>query len=219
VRDGAKSVEAKAGGDNELMVLAAISAMLAKVAKADGHVTLDEVRCCERIFNRLGLQGEKRAYCIRVFQSAKNDSHSVFDYARSFAQAQPDVNLREIVYGVLWDLACVDGLLSGVERKMLRDLTDAMGVNSTLFSWHCRRHGIDAGPAAAPAVDDPYAVLGCRRGDSDDAVRKAYREKAKRLHPDVLRAQGLSEELLGKANDQMARINAAWTEIKKARGL
>ena len=50
-------------------------------------------------------------------------------------------------------------------------------------------------------------------------LRKAYREKAKGLHPDVLRAQGISEELLGKANEQMARLNAAWSEIRKARGL
>ena len=54
---------------------------------------------------------------------------------------------------------------------------------------------------------------------SNDELRTAYREKAKRLHPDILRAQGLSEELLGRANEQMSRINAAWDEIKKERGI
>ena len=50
-------------------------------------------------------------------------------------------------------------------------------------------------------------------------MRKAYREKAKKLHPDLLRAQGLPEDLLAKANEQMARVNAAWDEIRRARGM
>ena len=61
--------------------------------------------------------------------------------------------------------------------------------------------------------------MGCTRGASDEDVKSAYREKAKQLHPDVLRAQGLSEELIAKANDQMARVNAAWAEIKRERGI
>ena len=62
-------------------------------------------------------------------------------------------------------------------------------------------------------------MIGCSSTASDDEVRRAYREKAKQLHPDAVRAQGLSDELLSRANAQMARINAAWSEIKKARNL
>ena len=62
-------------------------------------------------------------------------------------------------------------------------------------------------------------MIGCSRSSSDDEVRRAYREKAKHLHPDALRAQGLSDELLSRANDQMARINAAWATIRKERNL
>jgi DnaJ-class molecular chaperone len=34
-------------------------------------------------------------------------------------------------------------------------------------------------------MDDPYEVLGVRRGDSDDTIRKAYRKLAKKHHPDL----------------------------------
>lgn len=34
-------------------------------------------------------------------------------------------------------------------------------------------------------MDDPYEILGVRRGDSDQAIRKAYRNLAKRHHPDL----------------------------------
>ena len=50
-------------------------------------------------------------------------------------------------------------------------------------------------------------------------MRRAYRAQAKKNHPDLLRAQGLPEEMVTRATAQMARINAAWEEIKRARGL
>jgi DnaJ-class molecular chaperone len=34
-------------------------------------------------------------------------------------------------------------------------------------------------------MDDPYNILGVRRGDSDETIRKAYRKLAKRHHPDL----------------------------------
>src|SRR3974390_1354044 len=34
-------------------------------------------------------------------------------------------------------------------------------------------------------MEDPYDVLGVRRGDSDETIRAAYRKLAKRHHPDL----------------------------------
>jgi outer membrane protein assembly factor BamD len=50
-------------------------------------------------------------------------------------------------------------------------------------------------------------------------AEQAYREMAKQNHPDALRARGVPEELVKKANERMARVNAAWAEVKRARGL
>lgn len=206
-------------GSRELFVLGAISAMLAKMAKADGRVSENEVRYCESVFDRLGLRGEKRKYCIRVFRTAKNDAHSIYAYASSFAAEQTDESVREIVYDILWDLACVDGRLGSAEREILRQITGPLGVNPRLYAWQCSRRHVSEEGARAPTRDDPYAVLGCARTASDEELRNAFRAKAKRLHPDMLRAQGLSEELVGRATEQMARLNAAWDEIKKERGI
>ena len=204
---------------DELETLAAIAAMLSKLAKADGRITEDEVRYCEQVFDHLGLRGEKRKYCIMVFRAAKNDGHSIYDYAASFAAAQPNVSVREVVYGILWDLACVDGSISAEELEILRQIVQSLRLSSSIFAWECGRRGVSDGADAEQARTDPYEVLGCSRNASDEEVKRAYREKAKQLHPDALRAQGLSDELLAKANDQMARVNAAWTSIKQERGM
>lgn len=209
---------------NELATLSALAAMLAKMAKADGRITSDEVRYCERVFNRVGLRGRKREYCIRVFRMAKDDPHSIFDYAYSYVLVQRDKHMREIVYETLWDLACSDGTLSSVEQDILWRIVDDLQIDPSHYEWQCRRRGIAggserSGSSPSETQQDPYAVIGCRRTDSDEVVRNAYREKAKQLHPDVLRSHGLSEELISKANAQMSRINAAWAEIRKERGL
>ena len=117
-----------ASGD-ELATLAALAAMLSKMAKADGRVSEDEVRYCESLFERLGLRGEKREYCIRVFRRAKDDCHSTHEYAASFASAQPSADVREVVYGILWDLACADGEVSPEELQLLRTVVSSLRID------------------------------------------------------------------------------------------
>lgn len=210
----------------ERAFLWAFSAMMSKMAKMDGRISEDEVRYCERIFDQLGLRGEKRAFCIRVFQTAKSDAKTVYDYAAEFAQAQPDRAVREIVYEILWNLACIDGALSSQELDVLENVVRFLKIDPRNFTFQRYRHGLGdgrsfGGGASAYASNrpDPYDVLGCSRSDSDDVVKKAYRQKAKELHPDLLRQKGVSDEFMKTANEQMARLNAAWDEIRRERGL
>ncbi len=224
VRDGLGKSDSQgkdtAAVGGEFATLAALSALLSKMAKADGHISESEVRYCERVFDMVGLRGAKREYCIRVFQRTKNDAHSIYEYADSFTLIQPSIHVREVVYGLLWDLACVENTLSQVELDILRAIVKNLRINPALFEWEARRRGVNTGAAGGTAPEeDPYEIIGCCSNASNEELRSAYREKAKQLHPDVLKAQGLSEELMFRANSQMSRINAAWAKIKKERHL
>ena len=66
---------------------------------------------------------------------------------------------------------------------------------------------------------EAYAVLGATAADSAEELKRKYRALAKKNHPDALRAQGLPDELVGKATERMGRINAAWATVRAARGL
>lgn len=229
---------ARSSFQNEVLFLTAVGAMLAKLAKADGRIDESEIKAGERAFERLGLTPEKRAFVIRAFRAAKLDGRTIFEYAASFTAATPARAMRELFYDILWDLACADGVLTPEERRILEMITTSLGIRASLFLEEYRqrrgtfregstsqkkrqedRRRTSSSSEESSSKVDPYWLLGCARTASDDEVRRAYRAQAKKYHPDLLRAQGLPEELIKRANERMARINAAWDEIKHARGL
>lgn len=60
---------------------------------------------------------------------------------------------------------------------------------------------------------DPYKVLGVSPDADDEAVKKAYRDLARKYHPD--RYQG--SDLADLAAEKMKEINAAYEEIQRER--
>ena len=57
--------------------------------------------------------------------------------------------------------------------------------------------------AAPIGDDDPYAVLGARRGEPLVAIERKYRERCRQAHPDA-----------GGSHAEMVRLNAAMTAIR-----
>ena len=62
-------------------------------------------------------------------------------------------------------------------------------------------------------MNDPYAVLGVSPNASDDEVKKAYRELARKYHPDNYHDNPLADL----AQEKMKQINEAYDQIQKQR--
>ena len=62
-------------------------------------------------------------------------------------------------------------------------------------------------------MNDPYKILGVSEDASDDEIKKAYRELARKYHPDNYHDNPL-EDL---AQEKMKEINAAYEQITKER--
>ena len=208
--------------NRSMVFCASVAAMLAKMAKADGVVSRYEIDGVESAFRRLGFTPAARRYAIEVFRRAKDDPHSIYDYARDFARTVDSIDVRELFYEILWDIACADGTVGPAETEILRRIPRALGIRAEWYGYfHSQRLcGRRAGGASSrDSLADAYAILGASARDSADELKRKYRELAKKNHPDALRAQGLPEEMIGKATERMSRINEAWARVKEARGI
>lgn len=62
-------------------------------------------------------------------------------------------------------------------------------------------------------MKDPYEVLGVSSGASDDEIKKAYRDLARKYHPDNYQNNPLADL----AEEKMKEVNEAYDTITKAR--
>jgi DnaJ like chaperone protein len=184
--------------------------LAAKMAKADGRVTRDEIQAFRSRFHV--AEGEA-ANVARVFNMAKEDPAGFEIYARQIAhmlRGRPAV-LEELLDS-LFLIAMADGTLHPAEEAFLREVASIFGFDAQTFARIRASH-------AAPGTGDPYAVLGVAATATDAEIKAAHRKLVKEHHPDRLMAQGMPQEFIDVATDKLAAINAAYDRICRERGI
>jgi len=184
---------------------------LAKMAKADGKITADEIRAVEQVIHQLGYSPQLRDAAIDIFRKAKDDSHTAADYLNQLASVVHfNYQIAMTFLAALHAVAQADGSIHPNEREILLQAERA---------FRLRAGTVDAllGTSTGSAVDDAYKVLEVSADMSDTEIKKVYREKCIQLHPDKLASKGLPEEFMKFANEQLSKVNAAYDTLKEAR--
>ncbi|MCB1333320.1 MAG: molecular chaperone DjiA [Roseivivax sp.] len=182
----------------------AVIALSAKMAKADGLVTRDEVTAFREVF-AIGQQDEAGA--ARVFNLARQDVAGFEDYARRIGgmfAAQSDT-LTDLLEG-LFHIAMADGTYHPAEDEFLERVSQIFGIPERTFRCIRARFVPDA-------VPDPYSVLGVSADMSLDEIRKVWRRLVRESHPDKMIARGVPLEAVKLSEKRLIDINRAWEEI------
>jgi len=182
----------------------------AKMAKADGQVTRDEVNAFKEIFH---IPPDEAKHVGRVFDQARKDSDGFEKYARQIAgmfEGQPAV-LEELLGG-LFHIARADGMAHPAEINYLKNVAEIFGFDETTFNRLKAAH-------LGEGMDDPYAVLGLTADAGNDEIRATWRKLVRDHHPDTLIAQGMPADFIEVATDELAAINDAYDRICKHRGI
>ncbi|WP_444930411.1 co-chaperone DjlA [Microbulbifer sp. SSSA002] len=212
-----KAAQALSRDGAQTVFIVTLFSMLAKMAKADGRVSKAEVDFIEEfIRNNLRLGSEERKHAIRIFENAKTDKYSIYDYAKQYRQLVRDQAMREMVYRLLFAVAHVDGELHSAEEEILRRIPIDLGLHESLFAA-MQNEFAGGGRHSALDLERHYAVLGCTPETSDRELKLAYRRKAAEYHPDKIASKGLPEEFMRHADDQMKSITVAYEAIVEAR--
>ena len=188
---------------------AALFACLAKLAKADGIVSKEEVeKVDDFIKERFKFPSEQRQFAIKVFNHAKDDNVSYEEYASQLAGLlAKNKNALVVFYELLFELAMADGILDPAEEVLLRKTPGIFGIDLSLFDKLKDQFSSDS--------SDPYKVLGVNRNMPFDDIKKIYQKKRREFHPDTLISKGLPDELLDKAKEKFIEIQQAFEVIEK----
>ena len=109
---------------NQAAFFTALFACLAKIAKADGVVSREEVDKVDSfIKDRFNFPPEQRLFAIQIFNQAKDDSYSFQDYAKQLASLlSQNKNSLIMFYELLFELAMADGVLHISEEHLLKEV-------------------------------------------------------------------------------------------------
>ena len=195
--------------DHQVAFFAALFACLAKIAKADGQVTKEEINKIEDfITQKFNLDGEQRNFAINIFQKAKDDNVSFDAYAKQLASLlKRSPNSLMIFYELLFELAMADGELHPNEEKLLKKVPKIFGFNDGLYNQLFQKYGLK--------TQNFYEVLGVSKQMNFEEIRKIYLKKRREFHPDKLISKGLPEELIEKAKEKFIEIQEAYEELEK----
>lgn len=189
-----------------------VIALSAKMAKADGTVTLPEVSAFRRLFS---VSAEEAANAHRVFELARRSTAGFETYARQIAALFPPASpVLEELLGSLAAIARADHEIHPDEVAYLQQVAAIFGFEGAAFRSVLQRHlGLDA------CCGDPYCTLGVPPTASNAEIRQAYLALVRDHHPDRLIASGMPAEAISLATETLAGINAAWDKIKLERRL
>lgn len=195
---------------NQVAFTMGVIALSAKMAKADGEVTHDEVAAFNKVFD---VAEDEKLNVKRIFELAHQDVAGYDLYARQLAGifGERDQTLEDVLDGLFY-IAMADGVMHEDEMTYLEHVAEIFGFNSLDFN-HIKERHLGADKA------DPYVVLGVDRATSDKDLKAAYRKLVVENHPDRAIARGVPEEMVALANERLAAINAAYDKIASERGL
>ena len=194
---------------NQAAFFTALFACFAKIAKADGKVTREEVDKVDHfIKERFKFPSDQRVFAIETFNHAKDDSNTFRDYATQLTSLlSSDKPALIMFYELLFELSMADGHLDSSEEKLLLEAIDIFQIDPEFFQINKKKYGA--------TKSDAYSTLGVTEDMSFKDIKVAYQRKRKEFHPDTLLSKGLPEELLEKAKEKFIEIQSAFEEIEK----
>ena len=187
------------GGDFAIAMLT----LFAYVAKADNKVKSSEVEYVKKYLIRQDL--------MYLFKEILDKDYNIYDITRQ-VKANLNYNSRLEMLHILFGIAGADQNFSRKELNAIKEIANALGINENDYN-SIRSMFIKKGSN----LEQAYEILGISSDADEQAIKKAYRKKATKYHPD--KVANLGSEIKEVAEEKFKAINKAYKKIQDARGL
>ena len=183
-------------------------ALSATVIKADGQVKTQELQFVRNFFIA-NYGSEQAAMIFETFnEQIKIEVQSISDLAMIFVQRTPYETRLQVLH-FLFGVGNADGSISKSELNKINQIADALGIRSSDFE------SIQA--MFIKDTESSYKVLEILPSASAEEVKKAYRNMAKKFHPDKLQCK--DPALIKGAQEKFQEVQKAYEAIQKERDL
>jgi DnaJ like chaperone protein len=212
--------------------------VMGRIAKADGHVSNEEIEAAQSIMTQMGLSGDMRQQAIQYFTEGKDANFDLGQDLRRLKEVlSQQTSLSQMFLEIQLSVAYSDGKLTLEERRTLDRICRDLGISAFQFEWiHSRvKAAIAGGWSSSHNADSKsrkqrrgrqssradlataYAVLGVKADVGDSELKKEYRKLMSQHHPDKLVAKGLPAEMMKLAKEKTQEIQTAYDKIRQAR--
>lgn len=196
-----------------------------RLAKADGHISQEEVNHTEQVIQQLGMTPDHRKIAIKLFKKGADAEFDIEPQLKKFMSVCGDTkNLKQMLLVYLIVLALSDGNIDTAEESLLQDIAQKLGYIQEEFKrildmvLNQAHFSGEQGQIISPsALDEAYKALGVSKENTDQEIKRAYRKLMSQYHPDKLMGQGLPEDMIAVATKQAQEVQVAYDLITKSR--
>lgn len=194
---------------NQFIFFVCTFSLLAKLAKADGNVSKEEIATIDEFMkNVMNLEGESLQAARNVFREAKHSNDSYRDFAKQFHSIfGNNPEMLATMTQILLQVAVTDGEFHKNEEYMIKDVANIFGFNIKEFE-----------AMKSLFVEDKnkyYSILGCSKSDSIVTIKTKYRQLVKDYHPDKICSKGLPDDFITFAETRFHEIQTAYEFVTK----
>ncbi|MCK4833261.1 MAG: co-chaperone DjlA [Gammaproteobacteria bacterium] len=192
--------------------------VMGHVAKADGHVSAQEISAARNIMTQMQLSAQQRSAAIKFFDQGKTADFPLEEILRQFKkECHGRRNLIQMFVEIQIATAMADGNVDASEKRILYTIGEILGFSrSQIDHLFNMANAQGASSSDSLTLTQAYKILGVEKGSSEAAIKKAYRRLMSQHHPDKLVAKGLPDEMIQLATEKTQEIRKAYDLIKKS---
>ncbi|MBI5751217.1 MAG: co-chaperone DjlA [Hydrogenophilales bacterium] len=220
---GVGGVNPLSSAKRQTVFLETVFILMGKLAKADGHISQDEVTYVEQFMQKLGMSAAHRQQGIALFKRGAVPGLEIESVIKKFLSVCGHTHdLKQMLLVYLIVMALSDGRIDSSEERLLIDIARDLGYDQAAFQHMLemvlnQSHFAGGQASSATALEDAYKALGVTKESTDQEVKRAYRKLISQYHPDKLIGQGLPEDMIAVATEQAKEVQLAYDLISKSR--
>ena len=191
--------------------------VMGHIAKADGHVSAQEISAAKNIMAQMQLSAQQRKAAIKFFDQGKSSDFPLEEVLHQFKkECHGRRNLIQMFIEIQIATALADGKIDASEKHILYTIGKILGFSrSQIDHLFNIANGAQASTSDTLTLTQAYKILGISKNDSKAEIKKAYRRLMSQHHPDKLVAKGLPDEMIALATEKTQEIRKAYDLIKK----